>query len=105
MKKGGEKMLEGALIGAVLGVAAGILLAPDSGKKTIKNIKKLSGNFYASLTPKLKKLKSMSEAQFNAFVDASLKQYAKAKKLTMAEQKALAREAKKSLKQIKKHLK
>jgi gas vesicle protein len=101
---GSGKILEGAIIGAVLGVAAGILLAPDSGKKTIKNIKKQAGSFYASIAPQLKKLKGMTEEQLDAFLDMAVEKYAKAKKLTKVQHKALVQEVKKSFEKIKKNL-
>ncbi len=104
MKKNGVKLLEGALVGAVLGVAAGLLLAPKSGKKLRGDIKKLSGDFYRYIAPQVKKMKKMGEAQFNELVTKGAKNYAKAKKLSLAEQKMLATEAKRSWKHIKKHL-
>lgn len=103
--KNGVKLLEGALIGAVLGVAAGMLATSETGRKMGKDIKKLSGDFYRYIAPQVKKLKKVSEAQYNAFVTESAKKYAKTKKLSLAEQKALAAEAKRSWKHIKKHLK
>lgn len=102
--KNGEKLLKGALIGAVLGVAAGMLLAPKSGKKMRGDIKKLSGDFYKYISPQLKKLKQVSEAQYDAFVAKGVKNYTKAKRLSLAEEKILAMEAKRSWGHIKKHL-
>lgn len=104
MKKIGGKVLGGALVGAVLGVAAGMLLAPESGKKVRGDIKRLSGDFYRYIAPRVKKLKQLGEAEFRAFVDKGAKQYAEAKKLSRAEEKMLAMEAKRSWGHIKKHL-
>lgn len=100
----GGKILEGTLIGAVLGVAAGILLAPESGKKMRKDITKLSGNFYHYIAPRIKKLERMGEAEYHAFVAEGIKKYAKAKRLSLAEEKVLAKEARRSWGHIKKHL-
>lgn len=100
----GGKVLEGTLIGAVLGVAAGMLLAPESGKKMRRDIKKLSGEFYHYLAPKIKKLERMGEAEYHAFVAQGIKKYAKAKRLSLAEEKMLVNEAKRSWGHIKKHL-
>lgn len=97
-------LLGGALIGAALGVAAGLLLAPESGKKLRTDIKKLSGNFYRYLAPQLKKMKHVGEAEYNALVAQGVKSYAKAKKLSEEEVKVLVAEAKRSWKEIKKHL-
>jgi len=102
-KKKGGKLLEGALVGAILGTAAGLLLAPESGKKIRTDIKKLSGGFYDYIAPQIKKLKRVGEAQYSAFVSEKAKSYAKAKRLSRAEEKVLATEAKRSWKHIKKH--
>lgn len=104
VKVGSGKMLEGALVGAVLGVAAGLLITSEPGKKMRKDIKKLSGDFYNYLAPQVKKLKKVGEAQYGAFVDEGVKHYARAKRLSIEEQKILAKEAKKSWGHIKKHL-
>lgn len=44
-------LLEGALAGAVIGAAAGVLLAPKSGKKIRDDIKKISGDLCKNITP------------------------------------------------------
>jgi len=109
MKKANKKMkrsrlLEGALIGAALGVAAGLLLAPESGKKLRHDIKKRSAEFYAHLSPRLKRLKRISEQEYKAFVKNAAKSYGQAKKLSQKETKIIAAHAQKSWKHLKKHL-
>lgn len=99
-----EKLLEGALVGAVLGVAAGMLLAPESGKKLREDIKKLPGDFYRYMAPRVKKLKKVGEKQYDAFVDEGVKNYVKAKKLSVSEEKMLKNETRRFWKNIKKHL-
>ncbi len=103
-RKNGGKLLGGALVGAVLGVAAGMLLAPESGKKMRKDIKKLSGDFYRYIAPQVKKLKQVGEAQYNTFIAKGAKNYAKAKRLSLSEEKMLIKEGKRSWRHIKKHL-
>jgi gas vesicle protein len=103
MKKNTERLLEGAALGAILGVAAGMMI--PSSTKSKKSLQNISGDFYKYLAPRVKKMKNMSEAQYDAFITAGVKNYAKLKKLSAAEQKALLTEAKRSWKQIKKHLK
>ncbi|MFA6077760.1 MAG: YtxH domain-containing protein [Candidatus Paceibacterota bacterium] len=98
------KLLEGALVGAVLGVVAGILITSEAGKKIGTDIKKLSGDFYRYMAPQVKKLKNLGESEYNTLVDQSVKKYAKAKKLSIAEEKILVKEAKRSWNHIKKHL-
>lgn len=100
----GGKLLEGALVGAVLGVVAGLLITSEPGKKVGRDIKRLSGDFYNYLAPRVKKLKKVGEAQYGAFVDEGVKHYARAKKLSLVEQRVLAKEAKRSWGHIKKHL-
>jgi gas vesicle protein len=106
-KKGGSggKLLEGALVGAVLGIAAGILITSETGKKMGTDIKKLSGDFYRYMAPQVKKLKKLGESEYNKLVDQSVKKYAKVKKLSLEEEKVIAKEAKRSWGHIKKHLK
>lgn len=102
--KGNGKLLGGALVGAVLGVAAGILLAPESGKKVRKDIKKLSGDFYQYIAPQLKNLKQVGSAQYHAFVAKSAKEYSKIKQLSLEEQGLLLAEAKRSWTHIREQL-
>lgn len=57
MSKGnGKKLAIGALIGATVGFAAGILTAPKSGKETRKDIKKTASKVYREAEKKLKEL-------------------------------------------------
>lgn len=106
-KKGnGGVLLEGALVGAALGVAAGLLLAPESGKKMRKDIKRLSGDFYQYLAPQVKKLKQVGETEYHALVAKGAEQYAKAKKLSLGDGtvKTLVAEAKRSWGHLRKHM-
>ncbi|MDP2668230.1 MAG: YtxH domain-containing protein [bacterium] len=108
MAKNKGKLIEGALIGAVLGVAAGMFLMSETGKKLEKkagkNIKKLSGEFYRYIASEAKKLKHVGQAEFNSLVQEGAKRFAKAKKLSLAEEKILVAGAKRSWHQLKKHL-
>ena len=104
MKKGNKNLLEGALAGAVFGAAAALLLAPMSGKKLRNDIKKNSADFYKTLAPKLKKLKTLSESEYQMLVKTAAMQYAKAKKMSKNEADELVKEAKSSWKELKKHL-
>lgn len=97
-------MLGGALVGAALGVAAGLLLAPESGKKLRGDVKKKSAEFYAHLSPKIKKLKKIGENEYGEFVKNAAKNYGKAKRLSSRQQKVLVAEAQKTWKHLQKHL-
>ncbi len=106
-KKNGSKgrnVLEGALVGAILGVAAGMLMAPETGKKLRTDLKKRSADFYRYLAPRVKKLRQIGEERYNAFVDEVAQEYAKAKQLSTSDSRALAVEAKRSWKAIKKEV-
>ncbi len=97
-------MLAGALIGGALGVAAGMLLAPESGKKFRGGIGRKSAEFYAHLAPRLKKAKRMGEAEYKVFVREAAKSYSKAKRLSGHEEKAIVAHAHRSWKHLKRHL-
>ncbi len=57
MSKGnGKKLAIGALVGATVGFAAGILTAPKSGKETRKDIKDTASKVYREAEKKLKEL-------------------------------------------------
>ena len=106
MKNGKIKLLEGGLIGAALGVAAGIFMTSTStGKKLTNDLKDKSADFYAYLAPRLKKIKKMGEADFKVFVKNAAVQYSKAKKLTVEESSKLMGEAEKVWQQLQKHFK
>ena len=98
------KLLGGALVGAALGVAAGLLLAPESGKKLRGEVKKKSAEFYAHLSPKLKKMKKVGEKEYGLFIKNAVKSYGKAKQLSSRQQKILVAEAQKTWKHLQKHL-
>ena len=103
-ESGAGKFLGGALIGSVLGVAAALLLAPESGKEMQQDIKKRAGEFYKYLAPKAKKLKKMGEQEYRDFLAQATESYAKSKKLSLEEKDALIKEVKHSWKHLKKHL-
>ena len=103
MKKIGSKLLEGALLGAALGVAAGMLFAPKSGKKLRGDIRDRAADFYKFVSPKLKQLKNMSESQYKAFMKTAIRGYSKAKKLSADESGELARHAQEFWKHFRKH--
>ena len=104
MKKDTVKLLEGALVGAVMGAAAGLLLDPESGKKLRGGIKKKSADFYRHLAPQLKKMGRMGETEYKDLVKKAMANYGKAKKLSVKEMAAMTKEAHASWKELKKHL-
>jgi gas vesicle protein len=73
------KLVEGGLIGVALGVAAGIALAPKSGKEFRGDIKKKSAEFYTYLAPQLKKIKVIGEKEYDSFLHDAMATYVKVK--------------------------
>ncbi len=104
MKNTKAKLLEGGLIGAALGVAAGIFLMSETAENLGGDLKKKSADFYEYLAPKLKKMKKMGEADYKIFVENAAKAYGKSKKLSAEESKILMDMAHKSWNLFKKHI-
>lgn len=97
------KVLEGALAGAVLGVVAGIMLAPESGKELRGDLKKKSAEFYNYLGTQLKKLKHISEKDYKMMVKKAMATYSKTKKLSVDDVKKIVKEAENYWTHMKKH--
>ncbi len=98
-----KRFLKGALIGAALGVAAGLMLAPEEGKKFQKDAKKKYAKFYAEVAPKLKKMREVGEKDFKIFIKQAAENYAKAKKMSEPERRTLGKEAQALWKHLSKH--
>lgn len=96
--------MTGALVGAALGIAAGLFATSQTGKKAVKDLKARTAEFYAFAAPKLKNLKNVSEAEYRRLLDKLLADYNKDGKLDKKDLQKLAREAKASWKHIKKSL-
>jgi len=104
-KKGNSyAWLEGGLIGAALGVGAGLLVSSKLGKNLGDKVKDLSADFYRYLSPQIKKVKKMGEAEYKEFVKEAMKRYSKSKKLTEEEAKGLIKDAHGAWKHLKKNL-
>lgn len=99
-----SKFLTGALVGAMLGIAVGVLAETKTGKKLAKQAKGKSGEFYKYIIPKLKKAKQMGEKEYKLFIKSALETYAKNKELTKEEVDSLAKQTHKYWKLLKKHL-
>ena len=97
------KIVEGTLIGAALGFAAGMILAPESGKDLREDIKNKSADFYKLVSSKIKKIKKMTEKEYKAFIEKAAETYGKTKNLSAEEKTALIKTARDSRKHFKKH--
>lgn len=75
------KSLPGILVGLALGAVLGILLAPDSGRKTRKRLSSESDSFFKDLQDQLQSGLDNIRRQYNDYVDS-----AAARSQDMAEQ-------------------
>lgn len=97
-------IIAGAVIGAALGVAAGLLMPKNAGKKVQQEFKARSGEFYKFLAPRLKRLKHVGEREYKALVDQAAKSYAELKDISAKEMTDLAKSAKDSWGEMRKEL-
>lgn len=102
-KKQSNKFLSGAVVGAVLGVVSGILLAPQAGKKTRDEISEKSGQFYKYIAPTVKKMGKMGKKEYENIVEDMAKIYGKARKMSAPEVKGLVNSAKKHWSDLSSH--
>jgi gas vesicle protein len=65
------KSLPGILIGIAAGVVVGVLLAPQSGKKTRKGILSETDNFFSDLQSQLQSGLESIRDQYNDYVETA----------------------------------
>ena len=65
------KSLPGILVGLAVGAAVGLLLAPESGKKTRKRISSDSDSFFKDLQNQLQTGLENIKSQYNDYVDTA----------------------------------
>ncbi|UFH56478.1 YtxH domain-containing protein [Spirosoma sp. KNUC1025] len=65
------KSLPGILVGLAVGAVVGILLAPESGKKTRKRITSESDSFFKDLQDQLQSGLDSIKSQYNDYIDAA----------------------------------
>ena len=65
------KSLPGILVGLAVGAVVGLLLAPESGKKTRKKISSESDSFFKDLQDQLQTGLENIKTQYNDYVDAA----------------------------------
>lgn len=65
------KSLPGILVGLAIGAVVGLLIAPESGKKTRKRISSESDSFFKDLQDQLQSGLENIKSQYNDYVDAA----------------------------------
>lgn len=65
------KSLPGILVGLAVGAVVGLLLAPESGKKTRKRISSESDSFFKDLQDQLQTGLDNIKGQYNDYVDTA----------------------------------
>ncbi len=65
------KSLPGILVGLAVGAIVGLLLAPESGKKTRKKISSESDSFFSDLQDQLQTGLENIKNQYNDYVDTA----------------------------------
>ncbi|MDE2001740.1 MAG: hypothetical protein KGI60_04225 [Patescibacteria group bacterium] len=99
------KVMGGALAGAALGLAAGLFMTSQEGKKLRKTAGHQVAELYKMAAPQLKKMKHMSEADYKAAMRKATAAYSKARRLSTKEAKDLEKKAMASWSMVKKHMK
>ena len=65
------KALPGIIVGLAVGAVVGILLAPESGRKTRKRITSESDSFFKDLQDQLQSGLESIKSQYNDYVDSA----------------------------------
>jgi gas vesicle protein len=92
----------GFLRGAILGLIAGLLVAPRSGKETRETIKKRYGEISERVSEELSRLKDITKETFGQVVGTVVHGFVEAKKITSDEAAELKGELKKGFEDIRK---
>lgn len=87
-------MKMGFVRGALLGLLAGFLVAPRSGKETRDNIKKHYEEIAARVAEELCRLKEISSETYAQVVGSVVRGFEQTKKITAKEAKAIVQELK-----------
>lgn len=90
------------LRGAVLGLLAGLLVAPRSGKETRDNLKKHYEEITDRICEELGRLKTITRETYTEVVGAVVRGFEEAKKITSEEAVAIKAELKKGFDEVRK---
>lgn len=81
MQKATKSFMAGMLVGVITGAAAGILLAPKSGKETREDIARYTKEMKDKIASELAKMGVITKDSYNAVVDSVVGLYESAKKI------------------------
>ncbi len=99
-----SNILEGAVAGIALGVAAGIFLSSKKGKEPRNNIEDITADFYKYVSFNVKKVGKMGEKEYKEFMKNAAVQYVKLKKIPEDAAKQLIKNVQQSWKHFSKHI-
>jgi len=91
----------GFVRGAVLGLLAGLLVAPRSGKETRDNFKKLYEEITERICEELGRLKVITRETYTEVVGAVVRGFEEARKITSDEASKIKDELKKGFEEVK----
>lgn len=100
-KKTPMHWIGGGIVGAALGVGAGLLADSEVGKKWGA---RAYAELYRLMAPEVKKMKKVGETEYNELLAKAMQRYNKDKKLSEQEAKELMKDAMASWKHLKKNL-
>ncbi len=90
----GNKIAAAAVLGAVAGAIAGVLLAPKSGEETRAGLKKWATDFKKEVASRSAKARALTQKKYDEIVDMVAKEYKVAKKFQEKELVPLVKEVK-----------
>ena len=101
-KRGATKKI---LAAAILGVIAGVLLAPKAGRELRKDLRKIMQKMEKEIIQKAGKTKKLGREKYDEIVEIAANSYAKAKKIKKEDLKEIVKDLKKCWTDIAKKLK
>lgn len=90
------RFLEGAAIGAVIGSIGALLFAQKSGKELRDDITEHTSDFFKAIAPKLRRMKEVTQDEFDEFIEEAADKFAEMKKLSKHQVAQLIAHAKES---------
>lgn len=85
-------MLGAALLGAVAGAVAGVLMAPKAGKETRKDIANTAERIKNDISDRLGRTANITKDTYHEVVDAVMRKYQEAKEISKDEAQDLRNE-------------